>query len=231
MPNRQNEDLDPDDNEYYSDELDSEDEHEELDAPRLRTASAQPAARRTIRLRRILQEMPAQEISFRCRQVIEFMNNLELDLPTFLNYVSWGLEETIEDPVIRYARTALMVSDELPHILQKWHQPPRIHDRGIRTQGARTPMTAWAENIIKRKINKEMRALAPLTRSAPEDLTEEMLLDIKLSDMITRTKAAAPTLWSILQSASYTPLQAKRNTYKTPDTVHHLIHLHAIIWP
>ncbi|THG93439.1 hypothetical protein EW026_g7797 [Hermanssonia centrifuga] len=79
-------------------------------------------------------------------------------------------------------------------------------------------MTAWAENIIKRKINKEMRALAPLTRSAPEDLTEEMLLDIKLSDMITRTKAAAPTLWSILQSASYTPLQAKRNTYKTPDT-------------
>ncbi|EGN98073.1 hypothetical protein SERLA73DRAFT_74323 [Serpula lacrymans var. lacrymans S7.3] len=77
----------------------------------------------TSQLKTQLTGTPASKV----RLVLEYMNMLGLNLPLFLNYLSWGDYNCITDPKIRYERTALMVSDELPVILDAGtnHPGPR----------------------------------------------------------------------------------------------------------
>ena len=62
------------------------------------------------------------------RTILYFMDAMGLNLPLFLDYLSWGDVECVQDPRIHYERTALMVSDELPIVLKRWLSPPRNAD-------------------------------------------------------------------------------------------------------
>ena len=77
---------------------------------------------RTCRLR----EQLAPDIScHKVLAVLNYMDSLGLDLPLFLDLLSWGDKGCTENMKINYECTALMVSKELPSILKRWYQPPR----------------------------------------------------------------------------------------------------------
>ncbi|OAX34726.1 hypothetical protein K503DRAFT_645542, partial [Rhizopogon vinicolor AM-OR11-026] len=54
--------------------------------------------------------------------ILRCMDDVGLNLPIFLDLVSWGNPDCITNAKIRYERTALMVSEELPSILRRWHK-------------------------------------------------------------------------------------------------------------
>ena len=88
------------------------------------------------------------------------MNGLGLDLPLFLDLLSWGHADCITHPKIRYARTALMVSKELPSIIARWHQPPRSHQSTHRrAQGGRMALERFAFTCVGAVIQKELDAI------------------------------------------------------------------------
>ncbi len=206
----QESDLEPEDNERYNNENIWDDDP----SPGHRS----PYLSRTNAFRKFQNNLTPQDRANRCTAAIDYLaSTWQLDITLLLDYVSWGLET--DNKVIKYARTALMMSEELPRILQRWHCPPREHGRGIRTKAGRKVMTEWAADLTKRRLNSEMSALAPLLRSPPSELSEESLLQLNLQEMIREIKETAPTLWSMCRSLCYTPLQDQRNTNKSPDTV------------
>ncbi|KAF8585384.1 hypothetical protein K439DRAFT_1343440, partial [Ramaria rubella] len=68
--------------------------------------------------------------------VLEEMTKCSLDLPLFLKAIRWDNPSLKADPKIQYTQTALMMSEELPGIIQHWHRPPRSHGAGVRTRAA-----------------------------------------------------------------------------------------------
>lgn len=70
------------------------------------------------------------------KDTLVFWQSCGMDLLLFLDAVSWGSEECIMNKQVRYAKTSLMVSDELPEILRRWYWPPRSHHFGKWAGGA-----------------------------------------------------------------------------------------------
>jgi hypothetical protein len=64
------------------------------------------------------------------KNTLNYMRSQGLNLPLFLHALSWGNESCISDEQVQYARTSLMVSEELPEILERWYCPPRNHHKG-----------------------------------------------------------------------------------------------------
>ena len=58
-------------------------------------------------------------------KILYTMNIEGMNLPIFLQLLCWGDDACINDAKIRYERTGLMVSEELPHILAAMREPPR----------------------------------------------------------------------------------------------------------
>jgi len=58
------------------------------------------------------------------KNTLHYMQSQGLNLPLFLHALSWGNENCILDEQVQYARTSLMVSEELPEILERWYCPP-----------------------------------------------------------------------------------------------------------
>ena len=57
-------------------------------------------------------------------KVLDVMADLGINLSIFLDALSWGDATCISDTKVRYARTGLMKSKELPLILRQWWKPP-----------------------------------------------------------------------------------------------------------
>lgn len=167
----------------------------------------------------ILQELPQAEVQSRIVRVLEFMEQLHLDVATFLYYFSWHLSDVPTHGKLKYARTALMHSDLLTPILQNWMQPPRMHQTGIRTEAAKKTLSTWAVAHVKTCIDAEMQALAPVFTTSPDKFDEARMLSIKLPSLIATTKALAPVMWDLAHAASTTPRQLQRNTYKNSEPV------------
>lgn len=64
-----------------------------------------------------------------------------------------------------------------------------------------------------------MKVSAGLSLTPPEDLLEEHLTSINLTEMKEKVKESAPIFWKILHCAAYTQLQEKQNRHKDPDIV------------
>ncbi|KAJ6587839.1 hypothetical protein B0H10DRAFT_2197752 [Mycena sp. CBHHK59/15] len=110
--------LDPDDSDAHigneADSFDLSDDEEER---------ADPIQVRHSRDRRgRLQDADMPE---KVNKVLQTIREQGLDLAIFLDAVCWGSEACVSDDSIRFARTGLMVSDELPGILQRCYNPPR----------------------------------------------------------------------------------------------------------
>jgi hypothetical protein len=142
------------------------------------------------------------------------MEELHVNLPILLWAISWNVEELISNPQARFARTSLMISEELPGILTHWHQPPRQHNAGVRTKAAKLAMNNWALETLCDTADDELLALGPAMQLPQEDLSEETLLDIRIQDMIPEVQANAPVLWKLISSLTCTQKQVRRNKTK-----------------
>ncbi|KAI0670268.1 hypothetical protein C8Q78DRAFT_1090586 [Trametes maxima] len=147
------------------------------------------------------------------------MRSLRLDLPLLLWSMSYNVPELVEDQLVKFERTALLSSSELPSLLRAWHKPPRSHGRGIKSKGGSRAIDVFALERVVSTVRREMVDIGVYMRTEPSDLSADNLLSIKISDMKAAVKACAPTLWSLLRQCSWTSRQAKRNTMKDPDTV------------
>lgn len=163
--------------------------------------------------------LPSELVAKLCREVHEEMVERKLDLTSYLWYVTnWQLKETVADRALQSSRAGLMKSDQLGQLLRTWHRPPRRHSGGVSTTAAKATLEAFAVETVQRMINDEMREIAPILTSPAGELSEESLL-FDISAVGEQMKAKAPTFFSILRSACYTPRQERRNKLKNPDPV------------
>ncbi|KAJ6625547.1 hypothetical protein B0H10DRAFT_2430336 [Mycena sp. CBHHK59/15] len=149
--------------------------------------------------------------------VLAAMRTEGINLPIFLDALCWGDEACISDGTIRYARTALMTSEELPGILDRCYRPPR--PSGEPPQAARQPLLDFAVKTVSNAIDREMMVSAFLFLSPPEDLSEEHLTALDFHELKGQLQELLPILWQILRRAAYTPQQEARNKHKNPDMV------------
>jgi len=142
------------------------------------------------------------DLKARVSAVLKRMDEVGLDLPIFLDALSWGCESVTGDSTATYQRGLLMNSVELPHIVDRWER---------RSKSARRVLAVQAVDFISRLVGKEMDAVVDHLRCPEEDLTEENLSLVTEGEMVSILKPAAPTLWKIMKFASRTSQQEKRN--------------------
>jgi hypothetical protein len=71
------------------------------------------------------QRLVNENIAVKVKGTLSFMKQQGINLPIFLDALSWGDLGCHSDPEVQYARTSLTVSNELPGILRRWYNPPR----------------------------------------------------------------------------------------------------------
>lgn len=143
------------------------------------------------------------------------MDHLQVNLPNFLSALLWGCEPLINNERAIWHRTCLVVSDEVPALLQRLYRPPSVHDKSsARGEGARESVGKWAEDLIVELMDEELKQSTE-DYQQPENildfLTIENLSKLKYSDIISRHQKLAPLTWRLLRRISYTPKQEKRN--------------------
>ncbi|KAI0687914.1 hypothetical protein BC835DRAFT_1419565 [Cytidiella melzeri] len=154
--------LDDDDNEYHDGEVEPLPPEAQLHVDNSFKTAGGPLARTTLFMSH-LSTLTNADIALKMASIIEHMASLQMDVTTFLHFLSWNLKVPVdmkhEEGTIRYARTALMHSEQLPGILKNWHKPPRPHSWGVRTTAARNAMDDWAlENVTARERGWERRS-------------------------------------------------------------------------
>jgi hypothetical protein len=178
--------------------------------------TSKPHLRQTATQRQFLES--TGDIAPRVLKILNLMEELHVNLPLFLWAISWNVKELVSNSKARFARTALMMSDELPVILSNWHKPPRRHNAGIRTKAAKQAMEHWALETLYQTFDEELSALAPTMELPQEELSEETLLSIRPQEMISEVQTQAPVLWKLISHLVSTPDQAS-NTLKCPVMV------------
>jgi hypothetical protein len=123
------------------------------------------------------------------------MDSKQLNLPLFLWAISLNVLDLVTNSKARFARTTLMMSDELPSILANWHRP-RTHNCSTRTKAAIDVMNTCALDIISETLGNEMQVLKPVMKFLQQDLSEESLLGISLKELILAVKVTlTKVLW------------------------------------
>lgn len=161
------------------------------------------------------------ELSEKVHKVLDYMNLLGINLPLFLDALSWGDSGCVRDERIKGARTALMGSTKLSGILKRWWKPPHtsVKSHKARAAGARATLKDFATSCLTEIFGEEMELIAKILHSSGGDIKEKDFTDIDFEEIIEDVKEAAPNIWSLLRSAAYRPRQEKRNTKKDPDKV------------
>lgn len=176
-----------------------------------------PALNNTQRLKA---ELGGRDLATKVESVFKLMEAVGLNLPLFLDAVCWGDQSCVQSRVIQWQRTSLMVSEELPGILARCHQPPRAHSKGVDTIGAKKPLEAFAISCVTNIIDFELIAVAQLFKSPPAQMNPTSLISKSFSAVISELQSptGCPTFWKLLRGASVSKRQT-RNTRKNPDLV------------
>lgn len=146
--------------------------------------------------------LAGQNLCQKVVKILEFMERESIDLPLFLDAISWGDADCISNDKIKYARTALMGSRQLPDILKRWHKPPRTKSKGQRAKGGHDPLEKFAIACVTEKIQKEMDDAADMFKISETCIVEEDLLSLHLNELKLEAQSQMPVFWSILESAS-----------------------------
>jgi hypothetical protein len=168
-----------------------------------------------------LRRLGGPEVCQRVLSVLEYMESLQLNLPILLWVLCWNdaYPELVSNNKARFARTGLTTSELLPEILKIWHQPPRTHGRGVRTEAARQAMEEWALDTVCDALDRESDTIGDYLKFPQEELSQEALLAIKWEDLVSDFKILSPVTWRVFHHAAWTQQQARQNKYKTPDAV------------
>ncbi|KAH6877028.1 hypothetical protein BKA70DRAFT_1127733 [Coprinopsis sp. MPI-PUGE-AT-0042] len=143
-----------------------------------------------------------------------------IDLPIYLDAVSWGSEECIRDASIRFQRSALLHSSQLPGILDRWETPPRSSSGITRPVGASNALESFAVKTTARLIEKELKVIGPLLRlPSGKDITREELTSRPVESVIQQMKEKGTLLWELLENCLASRDQRSRNTHKDSEKV------------
>ncbi|KAF9242900.1 hypothetical protein BU15DRAFT_60190 [Melanogaster broomeanus] len=137
-----------------------------------------------------------------------------MDLPLFLDMLFWGHPDCHAHAKFRYARTSLLVSEELPNILDHWHRPPRIQNKGRRPAGARNVLENFTVRVTNSLIDNDMEAIACRFYSKPADLTKEHLTSFNFRAFASLIKSEVPLLWKIFERVVFSDAQGRCNIQK-----------------
>lgn len=161
---------------------------------------ASPIYQQTQRLGRAL---AGQNLCPKVLKVLETMDQEGIDLPLFLDAPSWGDAECISNAKVRYARTGLLGSLQLPRILKRWHNPPcDKQNKGQRSAGAHETLENFAKDCVANQIKEEMDSAADVFKASGDHIVEEHLMSIHLSELQQQASDRMPTFWSILEAAT-----------------------------
>ncbi len=134
------------------------------------------------------------------QNVILYMQSLGLDLPTFLDAISWGSHACTLDGDIKAARTLLMNSRQLKNILQRWWEPPTYVSQDWK---ASKVMAGFMQDSLRNLLSRQLESLVEFFRPpARVDITEEVLTSIDFAQLWGKIEEHAPNLWKLLQSST-----------------------------
>lgn len=154
-------------------------------------------------------------------RILDAMAAEGFNVPLFLDALSWGTADCVQDARIRYARSSLLHSEQLPGLLQRWWKPPRTDlSRKSRPRGAKAVVEKFAAEVHRANLNTDLNNLAAsFSSNGEDDVKEETLTSVSFARMIPETRLAGSRLWDTLRGLAYTPKQQNRNTHKNPDKV------------
>ena len=199
----------------------SHDEPEDWDEPMAEDEPSLEAPIANQNTQHLRARLEGADVLSKVKRVISYMQGEGLNLPLFLDAVFYGDLGCHNDAVVRYQRTALMVSDELPVLLDRWYQPPSRSEghQGQRPLAARKVLISFAKRIVNEEIDREIKRTAKFFVSRPELLSKEHLLSLDFHAMLETCRTYAPTMWHLFRNAAYTAEQEKHNIRKNPDMV------------
>ena len=119
-------------------------------------------------------EVVWDDVHLRVGRVLDYMSKEMIDVPIFLDALSWGTDKCTTDAKICYARTSLMKYPELPSILRKWWKPPRSKRyKKARPTGACSVMEDFALECTQDIVARELLDVGKNVFKVPSDATEE----------------------------------------------------------
>lgn len=156
--------------------------------------------------------------------VLNYLDTIGLNLLIFLDLLSWGNQACIENRKINYERTSLMVSEELPSILARWHKPPRSpRSTSARAEGASHVVEQFAFDCVTSVIGSELQGVSETMRCSAEELSTEGLTGLQIEDLILKLSSpgfgGTPKFWSLLRRLTHTKRQQDRHMQKDADLV------------
>ncbi|KAI0630349.1 hypothetical protein C8Q77DRAFT_1219914 [Trametes polyzona] len=176
----------------------------------------------------------------RVRNILKCMDNNGMNLPMFLDALSWGDEDCVNDPKVRYERTALMVSEELPHILKRWYRAPRTSTSRahyVRPAGARKALEEFAMDCAAEILDRELESTAHLFRSPEDSLSEAALTSFDFAEVALRLQdpvLGAPRAWTLLhgamQRARRSRSESRSQSRKNPTYLQYMRSHNAAAW-
>ncbi|KAF8064098.1 hypothetical protein FPV67DRAFT_1420267 [Lyophyllum atratum] len=206
-------------NELQSSDEDSEYEDEPTSPEIVSDSEDEEPAGPSIQIRRtasIRQRLEEQDLAMKVTQTLHFMDSVGINLPIFLDALSWGDESCTQEGKVRYERAALMNSQELPGILRRWLKPPRTPgSKKKHPRGAAPTMKAFALDCVEEVVDRELELLAPHLKSpAGDDVQAETLTSTGFEGMQKDVEAAAPSCFRLFQKMASRRSQHIRNTEK-----------------
>lgn len=146
-------------------------------------------------------------------KVLDTLENLALDLPTFLHCLSYGDIGCIKDPRIQAVRTGFFHSPLLPQIMQMWYNPPNHISNS--TTGARPMLQQLAFEWVIDVCNEEFMGLHSVLKTTPV-LSEANLLETSFDELSSQFSVKAVHLSSLLRGLACA--KSSENS-RSPDRV------------
>lgn len=192
------------------------------DDPEPEKESGEPISR--ARTRRYLENVTSQELRHRCLELLDEMAKRNIDLPIFLDVISWGDDDSTANDRFRYARNSLFTSVQFASILDRWADPPgeNTGDGVIRKRVIRE----FVLKLVGKWVVKEMKKIRARLTPPADSLSKEHLTSVNLGDLAEylASDKGCPILTHVLLKAGWSERQAKHNTLKTPKNVRCINH-------
>lgn len=203
-------DYNPLDDGYDSDRLSDTSDWEA--PPKVEDEKAHPVQLGQTRMR--WEELRAKNADLRLLvvKVLCTMDVLGLNLPIFLSLLCWGNDACISDPKIRYERTGLMVSEELPKILSRMLNPPRSSVSRSHYTGPAAGtkvLESFAADCMLGVAHRELDRTAHLFLG-PQHLSKDALTRYSFRDAAVNIPEGAPLLWKIIRGSTERTQSLKR---------------------
>ncbi|KAG1724002.1 hypothetical protein EDB19DRAFT_1579048, partial [Suillus lakei] len=111
-------------------------------------------------------------------KILDAISEQGMTLSLFLDALSWGDESCHSNDRIRFARTGLMLSEELPGILERWYHPLRNQHKGqhsVKQRITTENLQKFAVKCMADLLEYEIEHIAPHFTSPPDELSQAHL--------------------------------------------------------